>query len=172
MRGWERISAGRWQNGVWEATQVHSKKWRVARLDGAVDPTVDEFHPSLAACKDAVKRLVPILTHDEVVKLARDIVTNVVYFANNEHGLQAFEMLVALGAFLPFEDDEILKVCGLYAPMHSAAPYAVNGQPRFLEMRMLHQDNEAELFEELRRMEDALGIVHPPDPDTDQEEQP
>lgn len=165
MRTWERIATGYWQNGVWAATQVHSKKWRLTRVDGRKDDSVAEFHPSLKACQAAVHATIPILTDAEVTHLARQIVTREVFFANTEEGYKCFEMLIMLGGLEMFDESELKKCAGMYAPMSSAGPIAVNGMPRFFSIKLFHIDNNDRLFDELDRMHDALGFVRTPDPD-------
>lgn len=148
--------------------EVHSKKWNLRRRDAGKKDAGENF-PSLKAAQESVRHTVPLLDHAEVVALARGIVTNQIFFTNTEEGIKnSFGMLITFGAFADWEESELMKFAGAYAPIDTAMPRAINGWPMFMQMKCLHVDNSDELFDEIARMEDALGLPHRV-PDTDKE---
>lgn len=100
---------------------------------------------------------VPRKTHPELVDLARDIVTNVVYAAwDDEMFNNSFSMVFLLaGEDL---DKEWLESIGLvYEEFSKANERAVNGHPTFFSFKVLHRDDKPLLLLEMIRMGVALG---------------
>lgn len=97
----------------------------------------------------------PRLSDKGIHGLAVDVVTNVVYIANDADVLDSFPVLRLAGAnTLP---ERLLRRTGaFYEEWSKANQLAVNERPQFLSVRLLHKDDLGPLLAEIRRLEEAL----------------
>ena len=58
---------------------------------------------------------------------------------------------VALGAFKDWSEDQLKEIGVIYAPMTSAMPRSVNGEPIFAEMRIMHREDWARAYKAICR---------------------
>lgn len=96
----------------------------------------------------------PPLTDAEVVELAREIVTNVVYVAPDKRAAEcSFGMLFAL-----MREDQIPPNLWLvYERWDKAGPRALNGYPIFTSCKFVAEESREALVAEVTRMEAALA---------------
>lgn len=97
----------------------------------------------------------------ELRALARDLVTNRAWGtadAQEAHLSFGFLLGVWLNDATPTERRSFDSVGFIYAPLSAAMPRSINGLPMFMEAAFVHVNDMDYLFEEIGRMEDALGI--------------
>lgn len=97
----------------------------------------------------------PRLTKKGIHDLAVDIVTNVVYIANDKDATLSFPvLLMADRKTLPMA---VLRRTGaIYEERRLAGPTGINGRPMFMSCRLLHKDDLDPLLTEIERIEKAL----------------
>lgn len=96
------------------------------------------------------------LTHDEVVVIAREILTNVRWFGViGEPEFEAFEMLIRFGGGLCMVPQNAFA---MHAKIEDAGPRAVNGNPVFFGGTWFPRENRDELIDEYNKMRAALGF--------------
>jgi hypothetical protein len=97
------------------------------------------------------------LTPEEIVTLARQIVTNEVFFTTDKGLQEAFGFMLALT--LPrMSDGTIQQIGGAYEFYEKQVPRAINGFPFFFSVRLLHLEDLAPLGVEVTGMWEALGL--------------
>lgn len=103
---------------------------------------------------------IPRLDSEGLTALARGIVTNTIFCANDEHVIEC-----AFGMFLMLASGKIdfdLTQCGaLYADMKDRLEMSMNGYPIFFQASFLHIEDLKPLMDEIDRMCEALGIPKP-----------
>jgi hypothetical protein len=96
------------------------------------------------------------MTSEEIGKLARDIVTNTVYFTADGREIQdSFGFILSLA--VPDWSDEFIETVGAaWAPWTAAAPTAINGHPFMTSMSLVHV---ADVPRVLARVQAALAAL-------------
>lgn len=106
--------------------------------------------------RDASKVRPGRLSDRGIHDLAVDIVTNVVYIANDANILDSFPILgMADRKALP--KTVLLRTGAFYELRSKASRLAVNGRPQFFSVRLLHKDDLGPLLDEIDRLEKALA---------------
>src|SRR5262245_23963408 len=96
------------------------------------------------------------LTEEEITTLAREIVTNVVYWPPDQ---DAAECSFAIMKLAEFDEDTVKNVGWVCERYDKAGPRSVNGWPAFFSFRLIHKDSLEPLFAKIREMDAALNGV-------------
>ena len=100
---------------------------------------------------------------DAIQRLARDIVTNRVYFAIESSDVEAsFGGVLAMSGFA-MTKGFIETVGGLWEYNRKAGPVAVNGRSMFLSVHFIHKEDVPILLAEMRPLVEAMKLREPID---------
>lgn len=98
----------------------------------------------------------------ELRALARDLVTNRAWGTADAHEAHlsfGFLLTVWLQEASPSDKRSFNSVGFIYAPLSATMPRSINGLPMFTEASFVHVNDMDYLFEEIERMQDALGFT-------------
>jgi hypothetical protein len=91
----------------------------------------------------------------EITDLAREIVTNVVYIANDKNMDLSFPILLWLTP--KWSEAYMAKVGALWEKWSAASRTSINGRPMFFSCHVLHVDDLDPLLDEVKRLQKALA---------------
>jgi hypothetical protein len=105
----------------------------------------------------------PVMTHEEVVKLARELVTNQVFMSDRIINPERMLHLVFMPlAFLKKKDIALFKkegVAHFYEYNRLATPRSINGLPMFMSCHRINSTDYARVIEKEREMRTALEEI-------------
>lgn len=106
-------------------------------------------------------RSVPLMTDEEMRKLARDmamekVFTNLHVPQEDSHMLKSIFMVAALGGLADVDPQQIGM---LYEYLDRAGPRGINGYPMFMSLRMVHRDQVDALIERVGEISKRLEEV-------------
>lgn len=103
--------------------------------------------------------MLPQRTPEEIESLAKSLYKNEIFTDQHvrNQDLGCVFMVLSLGAFKNFTEEEVSDIGLIYEYLHQAGPMSVNGYPTFFSLNLLSRNDAKLVFERYEEIKVLLG---------------